>query len=586
MLSLTINGKKVEAEENATILNVAKELGIEIPTLCYHTALEPYQVCRICMVEIIKEGKSQLVPACGYKVEEGIEVFTESDKVIKRRKMLINLILAEAPNSQKVREIAQKLGISKPSFFSKREKECILCGLCVRVCNEVMKIGTITFAYRGIKREVTTPYNEFSPICSTCGACTQICPTGAIKLEEITENKVTPIFSEFDVNLTTRPCIYIPFPQAVPNKPVIDRKNCMYFKNNNCRICEKVCQPGAINYNQEDKIVEEEVGAIVVATGYELYPIEKIREYGGGKYKDVINGLQFERLLSSSGPTQGEIKRPSDGKIPKRVVFVSCVGSRDPEHHLPYCSKICCMYSAKHAMLYKHRVPDGEAIVFYIDTRAGGKDYEEFLVRAREEGKVLYIRGKVSRIFKKGDELIVWSVNTLTGEQIQVKCDMVVLSMAIVSSSGTVELARKLKIQTNQYGFLNEAHPKLRPLESLSTGFYLAGCAQAQKDIPDTVAQASGAASKVLEMFSQKELLHEPTVAIVDENICRGCGICVSVCPYDAKELVSKDKKKVVKINEILCEGCGSCVSVCPSKAMQQKNFRNLQILRMIEVMS
>jgi heterodisulfide reductase subunit A len=360
----------------------------------------------------------------------------------------------------------------------------------------------------------------------------------------------------------------------------------MYFKNNNCRICEKVCQPQAIDYTQEDKVVEEEVGAIVVATGYELYPTEKIKEYGGGRYKDVINGLQFERLLSSSGPTQGEIKRPSDGKVPKRVVFVSCVGSRDPEHHLPYCSKICCMYSAKHAMLYKHRVPEGEAIVFYIDTRAGGKDYEEFLVRTREEGKVLYIRGKVSRIFKKGDEFIVWSVNTLTGEQIQVKCDMVVLSMAIIPSSGTVELARKLKIQTNQYGFLNEAHPKLRPLESLSLGFYLAGCAQAQKDIPDTVAQASGAASKVLEMFSQKELLHEPTVAIVDENICRGCGLCVSVCPYEAKELVSKDKKKVVKINEILCEGCGSCVSVCPSKAMQQRNFRNLQILRMIEVMS
>ncbi len=350
-----------------------------------------------------------------------------------------------------------------------------------------------------------------------------------------------------------------------------------------CMECVQACEAEAISHDQKDEILEEEVGAIVAATGYELYPVEKIAEYGKGEFKDVINGLQFERLLSASGPTQGEIRRPSDGQIPKRVAFISCAGSRDPEHHLPYCSKICCMYTAKHALLYKHHVPDGEVVVFYIDTRTAGKDYEEFLIRAREEGKALYIRGKPARILKDGDELVVWSVNTLSGEEIQVRCDMIVLSMAIVPSSGVAELARKLKIQTNSYGFLTEAHPKLRPVESLVPGFYLAGCAQAQKDIPDTVAQASAAASKVLDMFSQEELQHEPIVTTVDEDICSGCEFCISVCPYEAREIKVKDGKRVAEVNEALCEGCGACVSICPSGAAQQRNFRDLQITRMIE---
>jgi len=350
-----------------------------------------------------------------------------------------------------------------------------------------------------------------------------------------------------------------------------------------CMECVKVCEPEAINFDMTDEIVEEEVGAIVVATGYELYPIEKIGEYGAGKYKDVINGLQFERLLSASGPTEGEIKRPSDGKIPKRVVFISCSGSRDPESHLPYCSKICCMYTAKHAMLYKHHVPDGEAIVFYIDTRAGGKNYEEFLTRAQEEDKVLYIRGKVSKIFKDGDELVVWGADTLTGRQVEVMCDMVVLAMAVVSSKGIQDLVRKLKIQTDEHGFLSEAHPKLRPVETLAPGFYLAGAAQAPKDIPDAVAQASGAASKVLEMFSQRELQHIPIIATVDEDLCSGCQLCVTLCPYDAREIETKDGKRIAKVNEILCEGCGSCVAACPSGASQQRNLIDTQIFNMVK---
>lgn len=582
MIKFRLNGQEVEAEEGSTILKVAREHGVDIPTLCFHPAVQPYQVCRVCLVELVRDGVSQLVPSCGYRIEEGTEVLTHSEKVLKRRKTIVELILAEAPNSERVKEIARDLGIEKARFERRRDKECILCGLCVNVCNDIMGIGTISFANRGTERVVTTPYDDFNDVCSTCGACARVCPTDIIKLEEITRNPVTPILSDFDARLAPRPCIYVPFPQAVPNKPVIDRENCIYFKAGKCKVCEAVCQPEAIVYDQEEEIIEEEVGAVVVATGYDLYPVERIPEYGGGKYADVIDGMQFERLLSASGPTQGEILRPSDGKVPKKVAFISCVGSRDPEHHCAYCSKICCMYMAKHALLYKEHVPDGEAAVFSIDVRTAGKDYEEFFTRAKEEGKVLYIRGKPSRVVKEGDQLVVWTVDTLTGRQLRAEFDMVVLSMAVVPSTDAVELSKKLRIQTNADGFYSEVHPKLRPVESLVRGFFLAGCGQAPKDIPETVAQASAAASKVLEMFSKKELAAEPMVVVVDEDMCAACKLCIDACPYDAREF--DEEKKVATVNEALCQACGCCAAACPTKATQQKNLDDRQISRMVEV--
>jgi heterodisulfide reductase subunit A len=581
-IKFKINGTETEVEKGTTILEAAEELGIHIPTLCYHPAVEPYQVCRVCLVEVVKNGWGKLVPACGHLAEEGTEVFTENERVLKRRRTIVELILAEAPNSERVRAIARELGIQKSRFEPKGGRECILCGLCVNVCNEVMGVGAISFANRGTRREVTVPYAEMSEVCSTCGACARVCPTGVIDLATISEHRVSPILSEFDAGLARRPCIYLPFPQAVPNKPVIDRENCMYFKAGTCRVCETVCQPGAIVYDQKEDIVEDEVGAVIVATGYDLYPIEKIPEYGSGRYEDVINGLQFERLLSASGPTEGEVRRPSDGKVPKRVAFISCVGSRDPEHHLPYCSKLCCMYMAKHALLYKEHVPDGEAMIFTIDVRTSGKKYEEFCSRSREEGDVVYVRGKPSRILREGDNLVVWAVNTLTGRHVRVECDMVVVSMAIVPSGDAVKVARQLRIPADEHGFLSEVHPKLRPVESLVRGFYLAGCSHAPKDIPESVAQASAAASKVLEVFSKKELPTEPMVAVVDEDLCVACKTCIDACPYDAREF--DEQKKRVLVNEALCQGCGSCVVACAAGATQQKNLGDRQISRMVEV--
>jgi len=400
--------------------------------------------------------------------------------------------------------------------------------------------------------------------CTLCDECTKVCPI------------VVP--NEFDLGLTGRRAIYIPFPQAIPASYTLDDKNCPSLFPIACGKCYHVCQPKAINYDMKPEIIEEEVGAIIVATGYDLYDKENMAEYGLGRYPDVLDGLQFERLCSASGPTKGQILRPSDHKEPKEVVFIQCSGSRDPELHCAYCSKICCMYTAKHAMLYKHHVPDGQAYIFYIDIRSGGKNYEEFVQRAVEDDGVLYLRGKVSKVFQEGDTLKVWGVDTLTGKKIEIDADMVVLAMAMRPSKGAEDVAKKLKISVDKDGFLAEAHPKLRPVESVTAGLFLAGAAQAPKDIPEAVAQASGAASKAIGILSQDRLFHAPTVAAVNKNLCTGCGMCVSVCPYEAIAL--KDGK--VEVNEVLCEGCGTCQATCLRAAIQVKNLTQHQVHEMI----
>lgn len=406
--------------------------------------------------------------------------------------------------------------------------------------------------------------------CTGCGICQDKCPKKGIP-------------SELEVGMGTRKAIYIPFPQAVPNTPVIDRKNCIYYKTGKCKVCQKFCEAGAIDFDQKDEIIEEKVGVIVLATGYEQLGRDFYGEYGYGKYKDVINSLQFERLQSASGPTQGEIKRPSDGKIPKSVVFIQCVGSRDRSKGIPYCSSICCMYTAKHAMLYKHKVHDGQAYVFYMDIRATGKGYEEFWARAVEDEGAVYLRGRVSRLFEKDGKIIVRGSDTLSGAQIEIEADMVVLASAIQASSSAKELAKKLRIPYDEHGFFSEAHPKLRPVETTTMGIFLAGTCQAPKDIPATVAQASAAASKVLGLISQDKLGHDPVIATVDEEICSGCGLCVDACAYLAREV--DEKKNISTVKEVLCEGCGACAAICPNGATQLKNFTKEQIFSMIDVM-
>ena len=415
-------------------------------------------------------------------------------------------------------------------------------------------------------------------LCTGCGQCTTKCP-------------VKKIPSEFNEGLGKRTAIYVPFPQAVPNKPVIDRKNCTYYIKGKCKVCEIVCPTGAIRFDQEDQIMEVEVGAIVIATGFTVKQPDFFPEYGYGKYADVITGLQFERLASASGPTLGEIRRPSDGKIPEKIVFLACAGSRDPAKGIPYCSKICCMYIAKHAMLYQHKVHGGKSYVFYMDIRAGGKQYEEFVRRAIEDDGVNYVRGRVSRIYEKNGKLIVNGVDTLLNAMpVEIEADMVVLATAGVANEGAEELAQKLHISYDPYKFFAEAHPKLKPVETNTAGIFLAGACQAPRDIPESVAMASGAAVKVAGLFSQDELTREPIIAVVNRQAppvyssCVGCFLCVSACPYQAieKEEIKNRNGEVIKslakVNPGLCQGCGTCVAFCRTKSIDIQGYTHEQM--------
>lgn len=587
MGTFIMDGKEYEADESRTVLEIAKEHGIDIPTLCHHKSLPPYGACRLCLVEIIWGKKSKLYTACTYPAWERMIVNTASEKVMRARRLILELLLAEAPASPEIREVAGKYGIRETRFRGRRKGEdnrCILCGLCTRICQDGLGISAIGIKGRGDKRDIATPFDQYSEVCTTCGSCVVVCPTGAIKLEDISRHAARPITSEFEVGLVSRPCIYIPFPQAAPNKPVIDRNNCMHFKKGTCKICQDVCPANAIDYSQQDEIIEEDVGAVVVATGFELLSDECYGEYGYGKYPDVISGLQFERLLSASGPTEGEVKRPSDGKVPESVVFIQCVGSRDLSKGISYCSKICCMYVAKHTMLYKHKVHDGQAYVFYIDIRSGGKNYEEFVRRAVEEDGAIYMRGRVSRIFERNGKLVVRGADTISGTSVEIDADLVVLATAMTAQPGIEKLAQKLGVSYDQYKFLSEAHPKLRPVETNTAGIFLAGACQAPKDIPEAVAQGGAAASKVLGLFSAEELSREPIVATVDEESCVGCFYCQMVCPYGAIEVKEiRDRmgnlvRTVASVNQGVCQGCGVCAAICRSNSIDLQGFLDEQV--------
>lgn len=408
--------------------------------------------------------------------------------------------------------------------------------------------------------------------CTGCGTCWEKCP------------KKVP--GEFNQYLDNRKAIYIPFPQAVPNKPCIDAANCRLLNGQKCGVCAKVCPAGAIDYEQKDEYRQVEVGAIVMATGYDLFNwAQAYGEYGYGKFPDVITGLQFERLVNASGPTGGKIVRPSDGKEPQNVVFIKCVGSRDEAKGKAYCSRACCLYTAKHAHQVLEKIPGSRAFVFYMDVRTPGKAYEEFYQRTVNEG-ARYIRGRVSKISRLGDKLLVRGADTLLGSQVEIEADLVVLATAMVPAENSRELARTIGFTTDQDGFFQEAHPKLRPVEANTAGIFLAGACQGPKDIPDTVAQASAAAVKVCTLFAKQEIATNPMIAEVNEAKCQGCLLCRDVCPFKAIEIKTiSDKahgtvkaRPVARVNAGLCQGCGSCTASCRSGAIDLKGFSNDQI--------
>jgi len=412
--------------------------------------------------------------------------------------------------------------------------------------------------------------------CKSCGLCWEKCPQKRIP-------------SEFQAGIGTRTAIYVPFPQAVPNVPVIDRDNCTWFqKGGRCGLCQKICPSECIDYTMEDEVLTEPFGAVIVATGFDVFDAAVYGEYGGGRYADIISGLQLERLLNASGPTGGHLERPSDGAEPKTVVFVQCVGSRDEDKGHEYCSRVCCMYTAKHATLIKEKMPHVDVYVFYIDLRATGKGYEEFIVRAQRDYGVQYVRGRVSRIYPEGDRLVVRGADTLAGEQVEVNADLVVLASAAEPRGDAKQVAQLLGIGLDKDGFMAEAHPKLRPVENLTAGIYLAGACQFIKDIPDAVASASAAAAKVGALFARDFLLSEAQVASVDPEICRGCLQCVAICPFSAieettwRDPILRIEKTVAEVNPNICMGCGTCAAGCFASAARLAGFRDEQVFEEI----
>ncbi|MCX6249239.1 MAG: CoB--CoM heterodisulfide reductase iron-sulfur subunit A family protein [Bacteroidetes bacterium] len=439
--------------------------------------------------------------------------------------------------------------------------------------SEVIELDGFVGNYKAKIRKKAS-YVNFAN-CTGCGACWQKCPV--------------KVPNEYNMNIDKRKAIYTPFPQAVPNKPVIDAAHCTMLLKGKCGICAKVCEKGAIDFKMQDEIIEREIGAVVVATGYDLWDPKPYEEYGVGRYKDIITSLEFERMVSANGPTGGVPQRPSDGKVPKTVVFIKCIGSRDEAKGIEYCSKICCMYTAKHAILLHHKVHDSHAYIFYMDIRAAGKGYEEFVKKAQVDTAATYLRGRVSKIYKKGDKLMVRGEDAQIGQLVEVEADLVVLATAIIAPKDNPNLARLLGISYDKYGYLSEAHPKLRPVETAKAGIFLAGCTQAPKDIPDTVAQASACAAKVCGLFSGDTMKKDPMVSKVNTEFCSGCQNCVTVCPYGAivtEEIPmghgSKEMRVVSKVNEGVCQGCGSCVAICRSMAINLSGFTDPQIINEI----
>ena len=416
--------------------------------------------------------------------------------------------------------------------------------------------------------------------CTGCGVCQEKCPS-------------KKSLNEFNRGLNTRSAIYTPFAQAIPNVPVIDPAACIKLKTGKCGVCEKFCQVGAIDYTQKDEIITEKYGAIVVATGFDTIKLDKYGEYAYGHSKDVVTSLELERIMNAAGPTKGHLERLSDGKAPKEIVFIQCVGSRcSDDRGKPYCSKICCMYTAKHAMLIRDKYPDTNVTVFYIDVRTPGKNFDEFYRRAVEDYGVNYIKGQVGKVAPQADgSLLVQGVDLLDQKQILKKADMVVLATAIEPNPDVRKIATMLTASIDTNNFLTEAHPKLRPVESPTAGVFLSGVCQGPKDIPETVAQAGAAAVKVIGLLAKDKLKTNPCTAQADELMCNGCSTCANVCPYGAISYETKlindhgirEDRRVAVVNSALCQGCGACTVACPSGAMDLQGFSNRQILAEVD---
>ena len=493
MIELTINGTKHKFPEGKTLLECIESTGLKIPTLCYHKALTPYGACRLCLVEISQNNRSTIQASCTYPAIDKLVVNTNTEKVIKTRKVMFELLLARCPDSKLIQQVAEEYGV-KETRFEKKNEDCFLCGLCVRMCRERMGISAINFINRGSERKVCPPFDAASDICQTCGACATICPTERIKLEEISKNEAVPIQDEYNEGLIERPAAYIPYPQAVPNKATIDERYCVQMLKDACGVCKEFCEAEAIDYEQKEKEIELNVGAVILSPGFEIFNAKIKEELGYGNYANVITSLEFERILSASGPYLGKVLRPSDETEPKRIGFIQCVGSRETERD--YCSSVCCMYATKEAIIAKeHAGEDLKCDVFFMDMRAFSKGFDEYYQRAKDVG-VDYIRcrpASVKEIPETKNLLIEYLAED--DKKVSREYDLVVLAVGLQPPKSVKEISEKFGIELNEFNFCKTS--PFKPVESTREGIYVSGPFTEPKDIPETIMQASGASSKV-----------------------------------------------------------------------------------------
>ena len=453
--------------------------------------------------------------------------------------------------------------------------DCSMCILAPKMvdCQKHENIELISYAevtevdgYIGnfnVKVEKKPRYVD-EALCTGCGSCQEACPI--------------EIPNYYDEGVGMVKAAFIPFPQAVPLCATIDKDYCI-----ECNLCVQACGPNAIDHNQQPEIIELEVGTIIAAIGYDPFDPSGIYQYGYGRYSNVITAMEIERMINASGPTGGHVIKPSDGIEPERVAFIHCVGSRDEQIGKPYCSRVCCMYSMKNAQLCIDHEPDTEVTCYYMDIRSFGKGYEEFYKNSQEKYGIEFLRGRPAEIIENEDlSLTIRAEDTLLGKITEYTYDMVVLSVGLEPPAGSNELRQTLGLSRTSDGFYMEAHPKLRPVDTLTDGVYIAGVAQGPKDIPDSVAQGSAAASRAAIPMAKGEVEIEPITASTDETVCGACEVCVELCPFGAVSIEGEGDEKHAAINVALCKGCGTCVGACPSGAMNQNHFKTEQIMAQI----
>jgi heterodisulfide reductase subunit A len=412
--------------------------------------------------------------------------------------------------------------------------------------------------------------------CTVCGECEKVCPV------------VVP--DEYQEGLSSRKAIYMPFPQAVPSSYTLSADDCLGFNPIACGKCKEVCDKKCIDYDVQDEIIDLEVGSVIVATGMEVYDPRENDEYGYTSFPNVITSMEFERLICAGGPTEGELVRPSDRKIPMRVGFVQCVGSRSASRGVPYCSNFCCMNTVKQTLLMSDHYPGSESIVYYMDIRAFGKGFEDLYRRSREEG-VRYLRGLPGNVQEdpENHDLIVDVENTVTGRLEQHRLDMLVLAVGLVprkfegNGNGKRSIDEILSLSHTSDGFVMEAHPKLKPVDAPTRGVYFAGTVEAPKDVKDTVTQAGAASGRASNLLSAGEVKIEAITAVVNTELCAQCKICAAVCPFNAIAAADKKANRFPDFIEAACAGCGTCAAECPFDAISMRHFEDQQITAQID---